>query len=155
MTFLNLLTVSSIISKYETLVNQSLNRQSGNIDEEVFVLSEQCLGFVLKEHPSIARAEIQLNPIDMAITIYNDLGYGVSLSSHTEISDDLVPKLTELKFKPSDVVAFQTSMVFFLTFLHNNVFSNIQKQVLSQEACIAPKYLYERGEKNSTLQIRM
>ena len=155
MTLLNLLAVSSIISKYEGLVNQSVNKQAGPIDEEVFILSERCLGFVLKEHPWISRAEIKLNPVDMTITIFNDLGYGVSLSTHTDISDDITQKLTDLKFKPSDVVAFQTSMIFFLTFLQSNVFENIKKQVLSEEACIAQKYLYERGEKESTLQILM
>lgn len=155
MTLLNLLAVSSIISKYEGLIVQSLNKQAGHIDEEVFLLSERCLGFVLKEHPWISRAEIRLNPVDMTITIFNDLGYGVSLSTHTDISDDISKKLTDLKFKPSEVVAFQTSMIFFLTFLQSNVFENIKKQVLSEEACIAQKYLYERGTKESTLQILM
>lgn len=155
MTLLNLLTVSSIITKYEGLINQSVNKQAGHIDEEVFILSERCLGFILKEHPWVSRAEIKLNPMDMSLTVFNDLGYGINLSTHTEISDDLTQKLTDLKFKPSELVAFQTSLIFFLNFLNTNVFENIKKQVLSEEACIAPKYLYERGEKESTLQILM
>lgn len=155
MTLLNFLAISSIVSKYEGLINQSVNKKTGHIDEEVFLLSERCLGFILKEHPWISRAEIKLNPVDMAITVFNDLGYGVSLSTHTDISDDLIQKLTALKFNPSNIVALQTSLIFFLNFLNTNVFENIKKQVLSEEACIASKYLYERGEKESTLQILM